>query len=94
MTGKFIPTNKIANIKSKIDNINSMEKAELKKLYKEILYNGEFSDKGTAGLGFVEIARKTGQKLSYEFHKINDEYSYFTLQIRVSRLSSKNLVAR
>lgn len=93
MTGNFIPTSKIANIKSKIDNINSMEKDELKKLYKEILYNGEFSDKGTAGLGFVEIARKTGQKLSYEFHEINDEYSYFTLQIRVSRLSSKNLVA-
>lgn len=93
MTGNFIPTNKIPNIKSKIDNINTMEKDELKKLYKEILYNGEFSDKGTAGLGFVEIARKTGQKLSYEFNEINDEYSYFTLQIRVSRVSSKKLVA-
>ncbi len=91
MTGNFIPNGKISGIKAKIDNINSMDKTELKKLYKEILYNEEFSDKGTAGLGFVEIARKTGQKLSYEFHEINGEYSYFTLQVRVSRISSKNL---
>lgn len=89
MTGNFIPNEKINIIKSKLDNINSLEKEDLKKLYKEILYNGEFSDRGTAGLGFVEIARKTGQKLSYEFHNVNNEYSYFTFQIRVSRIHQK-----
>ena len=91
MTGNFIPNNKISVIQSKLDNINGLDKAGLKKLYKEILYNGEFSDKGTAGLGFVEIARKTGQKLSYEFHEVNNEYSYFTFQIRVSRENLKDL---
>lgn len=89
MTGNFIPNDKISDIKSKLDKINTLEKDDLKKLYKEILYNGEFSNKGTAGLGFVEIARKTGQKLSYEFHRVNDEYSYFTFQIRVSRVLHK-----
>ena len=91
MTGNFIPNSKINTIQSKLDNINALDKDGLKKLYKEILYNGEFSDKGTAGLGFVEIARKTGQKLSYEFHKVNDEYSYFTFQIRVPREIEKKL---
>ncbi|MEQ9287736.1 MAG: SiaB family protein kinase [Cyclobacteriaceae bacterium] len=89
MTGNFIPNEKINDIKSKLDKINTLEKDDLKKLYKEILYNGEFSNKGTAGLGFVEIARKTGQKLSYEFHRVNDDYSYFTFQIRVSRVLQK-----
>ena len=91
MTGNFIPNKKMNDIKGKIDHINGLDKEELKKLYKEILYNGEFSDKGTAGLGFVEIARKTGQKLSYEFHSVNDDYSYFTLQIRVSRVMQKEV---
>ncbi len=91
MTGNFIPNKKINDIKGKIDHINGLDKDGLKKLYKEILYNGEFSDRGTAGLGFVEIARKTGQKLSYEFHSVNDEYSYFTLQIRVSRMMQKEV---
>ena len=92
MTGNFIPNEKTNDIQSKLDNINGMGKDELKKLYKEILYNGEFSNKGTAGLGFVEIARKTGQKLSYEFHQVNDEYSYFTFQIRVPRILEKSTV--
>ncbi|MBU2913142.1 MULTISPECIES: SiaB family protein kinase [Reichenbachiella] len=91
MTGNFIPNDKINTIKGKLDNINSLDKDELKKLYKEILYNGEFSDRGTAGLGFVEIARKTGQKLSYEFHTVNEDYSYFTFQIRVSRVKKEEL---
>ncbi len=89
MTGNFIPNGKIPDIKAKLDKINTLEKEDLKKMYKEILYNGEFSNKGTAGLGFVEIARKTGQKLSYEFHKVNEDYSYFTFQIRVSRVLAK-----
>ena len=92
MTGNFIPNEKIPDIQAKLDKINTLEKEDLKKLYKEILYNGEFSDKGTAGLGFVEIARKTGQKLSYEFHKVNEEYSYFTFQIRVSRVMNREKV--
>ena len=93
MTGNFIPNEKIPDIQAKLDKINTLEKEDLKKLYKEILYNGEFSNKGTAGLGFVEIARKTGQKLSYEFHKVNEEYSYFTFQIRVSRVMNREKVA-
>ncbi len=86
LTGNFIPNYKIDGLKDRLDKINSLEKDELRALYKEILNNGEFSDKGTAGLGFVEIARKTGQKLSYKFQPVNDEYSYFTLQIRISRV--------
>ena len=93
MTGNFIPNDKINDLKAKLDKINTLEKEDLKKLYKEILYNGEFSNKGTAGLGFVEIARKTGQKLSYEFHQVNDAYSYFTFQIRVSRVLQRDKVA-
>lgn len=85
LTGNFIPNEKAVELKEKLDKINSLEKSELRALYKEILNNGEFSDKGTAGLGFVEIARKTGQKLSYKFQPVNDNYSYFTLQIRISR---------
>ena len=37
MTGNFIPNDKINIIKSKLDNINSLEKDGLKKLYKEMM---------------------------------------------------------
>ena len=37
MTGNFVPNEKINIIKSKLDNVNSLDKDGLKKLYKELM---------------------------------------------------------
>jgi len=86
LTGNFIPNENTLDLKSRIDEINSTDKEGLRTLYKETLSNGEFSEKGTAGLGLIQLARKTGEKLNYKFDKVNSSYSYFTFQIRVKRV--------
>ncbi|MEQ9426356.1 MAG: SiaB family protein kinase [Cyclobacteriaceae bacterium] len=86
MTGNYIPNKGIDKLTSKLNKINAVEGDELKAMYREALSNEEFSDKGTGGLGFIEIARKTGSKLIYNFYKVNDEYSYFTFQVRLPRV--------
>ena len=85
ITGNFIPTENSYSLKSNIDEINETDKEGLRALYKVTLSNGEFSDKGTAGLGLIQLARKTGEKLNYKFDKVNSEYSYFTFQIKINR---------
>lgn len=85
LTGNFIPTKNTYDLKAKIDEVNSTDKDGLRALYKETLSNGQFSDKGTAGLGLIQLARKTGEKLNYKFDKVNGEYSYFTFQIKINR---------
>ena len=40
--------------------------------------------KGGGGLGMIDIARKIGQKLHYSFMIIDDKYSFFSLNIKVS----------
>lgn len=82
-TGNFVKTSKIKLLKEKIDKINSMDKDELKDMYKFILNHQKISAKGGGGLGLVDIARKTGKKLDYEFYQYNDEYSFFNLSINV-----------
>ena len=59
-----------------------MDQNQLKQLYKDIRENTELSEKGGAGLGLIEMARKTGNKLDFEFKKANDELSFFYLQLR------------
>jgi hypothetical protein len=54
-----------------------------------MLANNEFSDKNTAGLGLMEIARKSNFPLKYEFEKINDTYSYFNFEIQLERGSAQ-----
>ncbi len=83
ITGNFIKNNKIQFLKEKIDKINSMSKEELKDMYKFILNHQKISAKGGGGLGLVDIARKTGKNILYEFYPYNDMYSFFNLTIEV-----------
>ncbi len=82
-TGNLVLNNRIPSLKDKIKKINSLEKEELKKFHKEILRSGAISDKGGAGLGLIEMARKSGNKLVASFELINEEFSYFYLQTQV-----------
>ena len=82
-TGNFVNSTKIKFLKEKIDKINSLTKDELKDMYKFILNHQKLSAKGGGGLGLVDIARKTGNKLEYAFYNYNNNYYFFNLIIRV-----------
>ncbi len=83
-TGNFITSDKIKFLKDKIDKINSLSKEELKDMYKFILNHQKLSAKGGGGLGLVDIARKTGNKLEYKFENYNDDYYFFNLDVMIS----------
>jgi hypothetical protein len=78
-TGNLVERKNIDQIKNLIEKINSLEKEELKDYYKKVLIEGSLSDKGGAGLGLIDMARKSGNKLIYSFKEISDIYSYFYL---------------
>ena len=82
-TGNYIQTDRKPTFESRLNRINSLEKDELKQLYKEVLNTEGRSEKGGGGLGMIDIARKTGEKLNYAFAPYNDEYSFFSLNINV-----------
>ncbi|MCK5823131.1 MAG: SiaB family protein kinase [Bacteroidales bacterium] len=83
-TGNPIAKDHIPKLTGQLDKINSLEKEELKKFYKSVLNDNMMSNKGGAGLGLIEMARKSGNKLTYDFKKIDDEFSYFYLYTEIS----------
>jgi hypothetical protein len=83
-SGNIIENESVASLKVKLEKINSMSADELKEYYYEVLNAGGFSEKGGAGLGLIEMVRKSGNKLCYDFTKLNDKYSFFYFQINVS----------
>ncbi|MFH1319318.1 MAG: SiaB family protein kinase [Bacteroidota bacterium] len=86
MTGNYILSNNIKPLAAKLDKINALSKDELRSYYQEILNNEEYSEKGGGGLGLIDIARRTGQKLGYNFKPIDDEFSFFSLDITIMHL--------
>jgi len=85
MTGNFVKSDKVPSLQARIDKINAMDKDELKQYYQDVLSLEGFSEKGGGGLGFIDIARKSGQKLNYEFLKIDESFSFFSLYIKISQ---------
>lgn len=84
VTGNFIYTDNIEKLEKRIQKINNSSHEEIRELYKFILSHQGLSSKGGGGLGLVDIARKTGNRLNYLFVKYNNEYSFFYLNILVN----------
>jgi hypothetical protein len=78
-TGNVIKNDKVEALRKMLENINSLDKDGLKQIYKQQIREGRLSEKEGAGLGFIDIARKTGKKLIYRFLPINEENSFFIL---------------
>ena len=88
-TGNIIENVAIEKLTQQINQVNSMDKAELKAYHREILQNGKISKKGGAGLGLIDMARKSGNKLLYAFEKVDEKLSYFYLH---TEIPSKDVV--
>ena len=82
-SGNLIKNDTIDNLKEKIEKINNLDAEKLKEYSRQVLDNGTFSSKGGAGLGLIEMARKSGRKFRYEFVKLDDEYSFFYLHLSI-----------
>ena len=84
IAGNFVPSNEVDELRKRIDYINTLSPVELKERYREQLEKGDFSPKGGAGLGIIDIARKSGQKLEYSFVFSEANYSFFSLKVKVA----------
>ncbi len=87
ITGNIIEYERIADLRNLLEEINSKTKEELNTWYKIQIRQGALSEKQGAGLGFIDIARKTGEDLDYHFIKVDEKYSFFILTSKISRKS-------
>jgi hypothetical protein len=74
----------------KIERINASTEDELKKIYRETITNGMFTEKGGAGLGLIEMAKITNQDLVFTFSPTTTEYSIYELVLRINHIDQFN----
>jgi len=58
-------------VSQKIDHINSLERSELRKYLREKLRSAEDKHERGAGVGFIEMAKRSSEKLKYYFEEID-----------------------
>ncbi|HMT27954.1 MAG TPA: DUF6272 family protein, partial [Bacteroidia bacterium] len=83
-TGNYVLNIKKDILQARIEEVNAMSPEELRAHYVDRLNTSELSDKGGAGLGIIDIARKSGNKLGYSFNAVSEKYSFFSLIVRIN----------
>jgi len=68
-----------------LGKLNSLDSDTLDDLYKKQMREGIMSPKGGAGLGFIDIRRKTGNPLDYSFVSIDEDTSFFIFTSTITR---------
>lgn len=78
-SGNVIKNSKIIFLKTILENLNNLSKEELDELYQNQISGGGYNQKGGAGLGLIDIIRKSGNALLFNFEKLNHETSFFLI---------------
>ena len=70
--------------RNKLDYLNALDQQGLKDYYKETITNGQFTNRGGAGLGLIEMAKISGNKIFYEFLPLDEHCDRFTMIITIN----------
>jgi len=81
--GNKIQNDKVEKLDTNLSKLALMDKDALKTYYKEKRRASKEADSKGAGIGFIEMARKSSKPIEYTFKKIDEEYSFFTIKISI-----------
>ena len=84
-TGNIIETKHVEEISAFLEKLNTLDSDSLDDIYKKQMREGIVSPKGGAGLGFIDIRRKTGNPLDFSFINIDDETTFFIFTSTITR---------
>lgn len=81
--GNKIHAEDVERLNTRLTELQGVDKAGLKELYKKKLRApAEETSKG-AGLGFIEIARRASEIIDFDFVDLDDDYAFFCLKAYV-----------
>jgi hypothetical protein len=82
-TGNLILNERVEDLKAKLDIINEYDKVGLKELFRKSLSGQTITSNTTGNMGLIDMARKSGSKLVYQFEQVSELYSYYVLTVKV-----------
>jgi hypothetical protein len=83
ITANVVRSSIVRDLEDTIEKLNELDKNALNDLHKYQIKTGELSEKGGAGLGLIDIIRKTGEKYAYQFMRLDQNYHFFVLKATV-----------
>ena len=81
-----VDTSKVENIQIQLERMNSHIKTELRKFYKfRRRRDNPNKESQGAGLGMIEIAKRTKNPIEFDFKELGDGISFFTMLVKLNK---------
>jgi len=84
-SGNLIHSDNVSDMLNMIDEFNGLSEEEIRVRYKELIVSSRISEKGGAGLGFIDIIKKTGNPIDYYVSEDENGYSFFVQRVTINR---------
>ena len=80
LCGNMVKKEAVARLSEQLTKLQSMSKDELKRYYKEERRKESRPESKGAGLGFIELARKSVKPIEFDVKQIDNEFYFFSLK--------------
>jgi hypothetical protein len=84
-SGNLVKKKSIPKIIEHCRRINQMDKEELKQFYKSRIKRSREKGKKGAGVGLIDIARKSGNPIQYKATPLDTIHSFFVLSVKIQQ---------
>jgi hypothetical protein len=84
-SGNLVKNQSISKIIEHCQRINRMEKGELRQFYKAQIKSSRERGKKGAGVGLIDIARKSGNTIRYGVTRVDDINSFLVLSVKIHK---------
>jgi len=82
-SGNEITQEEGEKLKVKLEKINAMDPDEVRAYYKELRKSGRDSHAKGAGLGFLEMAKRSTHPLNYNIEAIDNGLAFFEIKVYI-----------
>jgi hypothetical protein len=83
-SGNLVLKDEIEDLKFKLDRVNQLDNEALKTLYEEVINKETGIYDSGAGLGLITMAMRTDTDIRYTFTPVDEDYSFFEMEITVN----------
>jgi len=80
LCGNKVYNDNVQSLQDNLNNLKNMSKDELKRYFKEQRRKPPPKNSKGAGLGFIELARKSVKPIEFNFREIDKKFSFFSLK--------------
>ncbi len=80
LCGNMVENDKVEILRKKLSKLQTMNRNELKEYYRKQRRQGPPEDSRGAGLGFIDMAKKASKPIEFDFKKIDENFSFFSMK--------------